>query len=134
MADGELGLAEAIDALRSELRKAQDSGRGADVRFCVGSVEVELAVEVVKKAGGEASVKVLNVLSLGGRGEVSKGETNRVKVVLDPIGVGGAPFEVASAQDRRPDAPETGSADSGDEDDLSAGPGFKGPVGGRPGG
>lgn len=112
MADSELELAEAIDVLRSQLRKAQDSGRGADVRFTVGSVEVELAVEVGKTAGGEASVKVLNLLSLGGKGEVSKGETNRVKVVLNPIGVDGAPFEVASARDRRPDAAQTGKANS----------------------
>jgi Trypsin-co-occurring domain 2 len=136
MADSELGLAEAIDVLRSELRKAQDSGRGADVRFSVGSVEVELAVEVVKKAGGEASVKVLNLLSLGGKGEVSKGDTNRVKVVLSPVGVGGAPFEVASAQVHRPDAPETGSAGSGspDKSDASGGAGVARPDDGCPGG
>ncbi|MGH8898821.1 MAG: trypco2 family protein [Egibacteraceae bacterium] len=102
-------MAEAIDVVRGELRKAQDAGRDADVRFAVGSVEVELAVEVVKKAGGQASVKVLNLLSLGGKGEVSKGDTNRVRVVLSPIAVNGAPFEVASAQDRRPDAVEEGS-------------------------
>jgi len=112
MADSELGLAEAINVLRSELRKAQDSGRGADVRFAVGPVEVELVVEVGKTAGGEASIKVLNLLSIGGKGEVSKGDTNRVKVVLNPIGVGGAPFEVASAQDHRPDAAEDGKANS----------------------
>lgn len=104
MWDSEAGLAEAIDVVRGELRKAQDAGRTADVRFSVGSVEVELAIEVVKKAGGEASIKVLNLLSLGGKGEVSKGDTNRVKVVLNPIGVDGEPFEIASAQDRRPDA------------------------------
>jgi hypothetical protein len=113
MADSEVELAEAIDVLRSELRKAQDSGQGADVRFSVGSVEVELAVEIVKKAGGEASVKVLSLLSLGGKGEVSKGETNRVKVVLNPIGIGGKPFEVASAQGQRPDAAETGGRPGG---------------------
>ncbi|MGH3978059.1 MAG: trypco2 family protein [Pseudonocardiaceae bacterium] len=103
MPDSELGLAEAIEVVRRELRRAQDAGRGADVRFSVGSVEVELAVEVVRKAGGEASVKVLNVLSLGGKSEVSTGDTNRVKVMLTPIGVGGVPVEVASAQDHRPD-------------------------------
>jgi NTP-dependent ternary system trypsin peptidase co-occuring protein len=111
MADSELELAEAIDVLRSEVRKAQDSGRGADVRFSVGSVEVELVVEVTKKAGGEASFKMLNLLSLGGIGEVSKGDTNRVKV-LNPVGVGGMPFEVAPARNRRPDATETGEANS----------------------
>jgi hypothetical protein len=108
--DGELGLAEAIEVVRSELRKAQDSGRGADARFSVGSVEVELAIEVVKKAGGQASIKVLSLLSVGGRGEVSRGDTNRVKVVLTPLGIGGAPFEVASTQDHRPDAREDSDA------------------------
>jgi len=90
--------------LRSSLRTAQDTGRGTDVRFSVGSVEVELAIEVIRKAGGEASIKVLNLLSVGGRGEVSREDTNRVKVVLNPVGVGGAAFEVASTQDHRPDA------------------------------
>lgn len=113
MADGELELAEAIDVVRAELRKAQDSGRGADVRFSVGSVEVELAVDVVRTAGGEASIKVLNLLSIGGKGEVSKDLGNRVKVVLNPIGVGGAPFEVASAQDQRPDAGAPGARPGG---------------------
>jgi hypothetical protein len=124
MSDNELGLAEAIDVLRSELRKAQDSGRESDVRFAVGSVEVELAIEVVKRAGGEVSVKVLNLLSLGGKGEVSKGETNRVKVTLNPIGTEGAPFEVASARDHRPDAAEQiGRADS-DKPNTSERAGF----------
>jgi hypothetical protein len=97
------GLAETIEVLRRELSKAQDSGRRNDVRFTVGPVEVELAIEIAKKAGGEASIKVLNLLSLGGQGERSKSETNRVTVVLNPIGVNGQPFEVASAQARRPD-------------------------------
>lgn len=109
MADSELGLAEAIEVVRGELRQAQDAGRGGDVRFSVGSVEVELAIEVVKKAGGQASIKVLNVLSVGGKGEVSRGDTNRVTVVLNPVGVGGASFEVASARDHRPDAREDDS-------------------------
>jgi hypothetical protein len=113
VADSELELAEAIDVLRAELRKAQDSGRESDVRFSVGSVEVELAIEIVKKAGGEASVKVFSLLSLGAKGEVSKGETNRVKVVLNPIGVGGKPFEVASTRGQRPDAAEAGGRPGG---------------------
>jgi Trypsin-co-occurring domain 2 len=103
------GLAEAIDMLRSELQKAQDAGRSSDVRFSVGPVEVELAIEVIKKAGGEASVKVLNLLSIGGKGERSRAETNRVKIVLNPIGVNGEAFEIKSSQHRRPDAVPGGS-------------------------
>jgi hypothetical protein len=101
--DAELGLAEAIDAVRSQLRRAQDLGHGSDVRFSVGSVEVELVVEVARKAGGEASVKVLRVLSLGSSGELSTAQTHRVKVSLSPVGVSGQPFEVAAAVGARPD-------------------------------
>lgn len=99
----ELGLAEAIEAVRLQLRRAQDAGRGSDVRFAVGPVEVEFAVDVSKKAGGEASVKVLGLLSLGGKGELSQGQTHRVKISLTPIGVGGEPFEVAASAPTRPD-------------------------------
>ena len=102
--DGEdLGLAEAIEAVRAELRRAQDVGRDSDVRFTVGGVELEFAVDAKRTAGGEASIKVLSVLSLGGKGEVAKGETSRVKVTLSPIGVNGKPFEVASVSRSRPD-------------------------------
>ena len=132
--DSELGLAEAIDAVRAELRTAQDAGRGGDVRFSVGSVEVDLVVEIVKKAGGEASVKVLSVLSLGGKGEISKGHTTTVKVVLTPIGVGGAAFEVAAARDQRPDGPEKGSGATGAEQgSLEGGGTGSADVHGRPG-
>jgi Trypsin-co-occurring domain 2 len=121
----ELALADAIEAVRRELRRAQDEGRGSDVRFVVGPAEVEFTVEVVKAAGGEASVKVLSLLSFGGSGEVSTGKTNRVKLVLTPVGVGGAAFEVASVHSRRPDRtaePEMRSrpADAGR---LPSGPG-----------
>ena len=114
----EFALADAIEAVRCELRRAQDEGQGSDVRFVVGPAEVEFTVEVVKAAGGEASVNVLNLVSFGGSGEVSTGSTNRVKLVLTPVGVGGAPFEVASVHSRRPDRtsePEVGwrSADVG---------------------
>jgi hypothetical protein len=99
----DFALADAIEAVRTELRRAQDAGRGSDVRFVVGATEVEFTVEVVKAAGGEASVRVLNILSVGGTGEVSTGKTNRVTILLTPVGVGGEPFEVASVQARRPD-------------------------------
>jgi hypothetical protein len=103
MAVEELGLAEAIEAVRSELRRAQDAGRGSDVRFAVGSVEMEFAVNVAKTGGGQVSVTVLGLLSLGGKGGLSREETHRVKISLNPIGVGDTPFEVASAAAHRPD-------------------------------
>jgi hypothetical protein len=103
----ELGLAEAIEAVRLELRRAQDHGRGKDVRFAVGAVDVEFAVDVTKTAGADASVRVLGVFSAGGKGERSRAETHRIKISLAPIGVGGQPFEVAAAATGRPDGSAT---------------------------
>jgi hypothetical protein len=100
----EVSLSDAIAVVRDELRRAQNAGRGEDVRFSVGSVEIELSVTVEKTAGGEASVKVLNIVSLGGTGERSRADTNRVKIVLNPVDVSGVPVEVASAQNHRPDS------------------------------
>jgi Trypsin-co-occurring domain 2 len=107
--DQETSLAEAIDAVRAELRKAQNSGHTSDVRFSVGSVEIELAVEVVNAGKANVSVNVLNLVRVGGEGSVSKSATNRVTVSLNPLGVGGKPFEVASKQPHRPDATPDGS-------------------------
>ena len=98
-----VGLAEAIDAVREELCKAQNGGRGSDVRFAVGDVELEFVVDATSKGGGEASIKVLSVFSVGGKGEEARGETNRVKVTLRPVGVNGKPFEVSSSGKARPD-------------------------------
>lgn len=114
----EAGLAETIEVVREELRKAQDAGSGGDVRFSVNSVEVELVIDVVKKVGGEASIKVLNLLSIGGQGEREKSATNRVKVVLQPIGLHGASFEIASARARRPDASTVSERNASRADDL----------------
>ena len=100
--ENDLGLAEAIESVRRELRHAQDLGRESDVRFAVGDVEVEFAVDASKRTGGGASIKVFSVLSLGGKGSESS-EANRVKVTLSPIGVDGQPFEVASAGELRPE-------------------------------
>ena len=128
----ELGLAEAIEAVRAELRKAQVSGRGSDLRFAVGSVEVEFLVEVSKTAGGEASVKVFNLVSIGGKGEATSGQTNRVKVVLNPTGADGGRLEVASAQGHRPDATAHDDGDVADQWPQSRGPAPDSPT--RPGG
>jgi hypothetical protein len=99
----DLGLAEAIEAVRAQLREAQNAGRGSDVRFALGDIELEFVVDATKTAGGDASIKVLSVLSLGGKGEIAKGETSRVNVKLTPIGVNGQPFEVSSPSKPRPD-------------------------------
>jgi hypothetical protein len=100
--ESELGLADAIEAVRAEIMEAQQRGAASDVRFTVGDIELEFAVDVRKERGSQASVTVLNLLSLGGKLGRSTAETSRVKVVLNTVSVDGKPFEVASAAKRRP--------------------------------
>jgi hypothetical protein len=103
MRDDEVGLAEAIDVLRRELSAAQQSAQSSDLRFTLGPIEVEFAVDVARKAGGDVTVKVLGILSGGIKGEETTTDKNRVKIVLNPVDVNGEPFEVAAQRAGRPD-------------------------------
>ena len=98
----ELGLADAIDVVRAELKEAQRRGAESEVHFTMGKIELEFAVDVRREKGGGISVTVLNVLSLGAKADRSTTEASRVKVVLNTVDVNGVPFEVASAAMGRP--------------------------------
>ncbi|MCI3932040.1 trypco2 family protein [Streptomyces sp. AN091965] len=78
------GLAEAIGAVRAELRRAEEAGRDENVRFRTGPVELEFSVDVRKE--GEARAKVF-VLPFGAeaKGARSTGATHRLKVTLQPV-------------------------------------------------
>jgi hypothetical protein len=96
-------LASAIEALRRELIAALDAGKDADVRFALGPIELEFAVEVSRESGGEAGVKFW-VVALGGKGSRSSGATHTVRLSLSPVraGDGDRPLVVGSEQVLRP--------------------------------
>lgn len=83
MAEQQLGLADAVRALRSELTTVMREGRDEALRFELGPVEMEFLLEVQLEAGGEAGVKFW-VVNLGGRGSVTRGSTHRVTLTLTP--------------------------------------------------
>jgi hypothetical protein len=82
--DGEIGLAEAISQVRSELERAIAAGATSKLAFRAGSVEMEFEVALARSASGEAGVHVW-VVSVGGKGELSSSHTHRVKLVITPI-------------------------------------------------
>ncbi|MEH0557305.1 trypco2 family protein [Streptomyces sp. B21-101] len=96
-------LAGAIAQVRRELAEALAEGEGQAVRFGMAGVELEFLVEARKVAGGDAGVR-FHVVSLGGKAEFQRTETNRVKVSLQPVGRDGRPLKVSSEVERRPDA------------------------------
>src|SRR3954452_11975714 len=77
-------LASAVEALRRELVVALEAGRGEEVRFALGPIELEFQVEVSREAGGEAGIKFW-VVALGGKGSRSSGATHTVRLSLSPV-------------------------------------------------
>jgi hypothetical protein len=79
-----IGLAQAIELVRQELDAAAQAGAGARLGFVPDAVELEFEVVFETTGGAEAEVKVW-VVSLGGKGEVSHEQTQRIKVALRPF-------------------------------------------------
>jgi hypothetical protein len=77
-------LAEAIKGIRAELSEAMAAGEGDRLRFDVGAVELEFAVDVRRDIQANAGVRVW-VVEIGGSGGWSRDSSNRVKVTLNPL-------------------------------------------------
>ena len=83
----QIPLANAIRAIRAEVVDAVRASDGEELRFALGVVELELQVEAVSEAGGEAGVKFW-VVSAGAKGNRKSGSTHTLRVSLTPIRVG----------------------------------------------
>ncbi|WP_432198784.1 trypco2 family protein [Streptomyces sp. bgisy027] len=92
-----MGLAEAVRAVRKELAEAIADGEGSAVRFDVGPVELEFTVDVRKEHGVDGGVRVW-VLSAGGRGKKTSGNTHRMHVSLTPVTEDGQPVRITSQE------------------------------------
>jgi hypothetical protein len=77
-------LAEAINGIRDELSVAMAAGVGERLRFEVGPVELEFAVDIQRDLQAKAGVKVW-VVEIGGSAGLSRDSSHRVKVTLNPV-------------------------------------------------
>lgn len=95
MSDDGIPLVDVLRALRAQLTRAAAEGQGADIRFEIGSVEVELAGTIGREGSGEAAVE-FRVLGfgpkLGAAGKLSDEQTHRIKLTLTPKMKGGGPI------------------------------------------
>ncbi|HEX6354939.1 trypco2 family protein [Actinophytocola sp.] len=95
-------LAEAIRAIRSELKKAMELGAGETVRFRTGPVEMEFAIDVKKDAEARAKIMVLP-WSAEAKGAVASSRTSKVKIVLHPVDEDGTDLSINARSDTRPE-------------------------------
>jgi hypothetical protein len=85
VASDDIGLADAISSLRDELYEAVDRAGNEEMKFLVDAIEVELQVVAAAKGAATASAGIWKIITIGGSGEYSKADTDRVKVVLRPV-------------------------------------------------
>ena len=105
--DGEFpSLADTIAAVRRDLSAAQTAGLGQAVQFRAGPVELELEVAVTGTRGVEGGVQIW-VLTLGGKLEQERANTQRIKVTLHPVDrFTGQDAQIGDiSQESRPDEP-----------------------------
>lgn len=76
-------LSHVISQLREELTAAMRAGEGADLRFELGPVELELNLGVDREAGPNAKVQFW-VIELGVDAKMTTTSTQRIKLILDP--------------------------------------------------
>jgi hypothetical protein len=102
-AEESIGLAEAIEILRSELLTARAAGAGSDIQLPVQSMTVQLQVAAIRKADGRAgfSVPVVNV-ELGGSTGWQRETMQMVTVTFGgPVDRLGEPVDVVQASNER---------------------------------
>ncbi|MDG4834171.1 hypothetical protein O7627_33440 [Solwaraspora sp. WMMD1047] len=99
----EIELADAVAAVREELLHAAALGIGQPVKFLVGQIELEFAVELRQDAKAKAGFRTW-VVSGDVEGGLSRGRTHRVSVTLTPIRPDGRDWLVAG-DSARPDGP-----------------------------
>jgi Trypsin-co-occurring domain 2 len=78
-----VGLAAAVSGIRAELETAQESSKGSGLRFEVGPIELEFAVDIREDRTKSGGVDV-RVLSLGASKDVGLTEAHRLKLTLLP--------------------------------------------------
>jgi Trypsin-co-occurring domain 2 len=81
---GDLLLADALESLRDQLKKAVNRAQGKDLSFSCESVEVQLQVVVSHTRKGEAKAGLWSVVTIGAGVDHATSATHVVKLVLKP--------------------------------------------------
>lgn len=91
-------LAEAVEAVRSELMRAKELGEGSPLAFEVGPVEMQFTVALTREGKTNAGVKVW-VLEAGASGTLTGQRTHQIKITLNPKQSDGQPARIGASTD-----------------------------------
>src|SRR4051812_48118242 len=79
---GWIGLADAVREVRAELRTAMEESEDEPVRFDVGEIEMEFAVEVRRDERADGGIRVW-IANVGASSGESTATTHRLRVTLN---------------------------------------------------
>lgn len=99
---GEIGLADAIRALRSELAASVEAAENEAIRFRLGTVDLEFQVAVSDKIDGNAGIKFW-VLNTGITTSEGNSTTHTVRVQLHAGKADGSEVWTGDSASRFPD-------------------------------
>ncbi len=98
----EIGLVEAIAAVRAELTRAVEENADKDIQFPVSGVDLEFHVGVTRSAAATGGVRFW-VIELGGSGSYESQSVHTVKVSLGaPVNQQGETIKVARSLPYKP--------------------------------
>jgi Trypsin-co-occurring domain 2 len=99
--DDSVGLAEALEYLRSELALAQERGSRAGIQFPIQSLTIELTVGLTKTRDGKAGFRVPYVgVELGGSMGMHHDTLQTITLQLaGPVDQEGRPIKVSEPSD-----------------------------------
>ncbi len=79
-----MGLADAICDIRQELSRAREAAEDQSLKFSIGTVELELEMELQASLGGKADFKWV-VVSIGGEAKGQSTTKHKIKLTLNPV-------------------------------------------------
>jgi hypothetical protein len=97
----DIGLAEVVRALRSELEQAMTEASGQRLQFAATGLEVEFQVGVTRSAEASGGVKFW-VFELGGKGSQAREAVQRVTLSLQPTLSSGGSVKIAKGTNENP--------------------------------
>jgi Trypsin-co-occurring domain 2 len=113
----DLSLGQLIWVVRRELEWARQVDENHPLRFDVGSVELDVEVEIGRTTSGKGGLSAM-VVGVGGTADISRetlrGATTKVHLVLTPRDTAGGKFDV-SAHDTEPPPPWASDAAEPDQ-------------------
>src|SRR5579862_6205654 len=92
----QIPLADAIQQLREELRKAVREGKDQDIVFTPSGIDLELGITFTSEAKAGGGVKILAMLDLSADANASRESQHKVKLTLTVTDKDNKPIKVSS--------------------------------------